>query len=452
MKRMYSLEDLLTGSAAETVDTPSLVPEETHGVVNAQQNQRSIRRAALAIDNISVAQAAADDLEDIQQTVAEVSADGRIGLESYVMAQLAIQANPVLRDFQLANFGPSLEDFDGTGDVTVSLEGVGDMIKSVLAGVGKLVVRWSEELNRALAFTATRTLMAQRGLRKVQEWASRHRGSPAAAGPITIDGDVLLVDGAPPKAPVRALVDLANTMDYMVSRFQPETINALRSNARSIGLINEATPETFRKTFDATVRGWKTAGVNPQQVNDSLLGGYRLFDDLKSTYHGNDANLAKLDALATRGQMRTYAYMGADGVGSELGRQEFKALAPDEVYTVATAHLKTLAKVKKMESAVQSLLSAYRSGLVALAPGLSGAGLFVAIYTNSLFLMIRALPLAAYPGGNAHKEEVRYLRRALRAQERSVRYATFDSVQLELLYVRHVLRYCRTSMKAAGYR
>ena len=450
MKRFSSLEDLVQDVVVAEGGETALMPEQTQGVVDAQQNQRVVARAERANDGVSAAQAAADDLQDIQQTVTETADGGQISMESYLMAQLAIQANPVLRDMQLANFGPALEDYSGSGNVTYSLEGVGDMIKSMLEAVGGLFIRYAEECSRSLAFTATRTVIAQRGLRKMQEWAARHRGAPAASEPVLIDGGALLKDGRPVKQPVKALVDLAGTMDYMVSRYQPEMVSALRNNSRAIGLINDSSDESFRKTFTAMVKQWKFPSGDPKQLNASLLGGYELFSDQKPSYSGNDPILAKLDAIATTGLMNTLAYMGGDTVDDQ-GRQEYRAMSPDEVYAVVTAHLKTLAKVKKMESVVQSVLAGCRTFTSALAH-LSGHAVFFAIYTNALVLLIRSLPLAAYPGSAAHKEEVRYLRRAMRAQERSLRYATFDSVQLELLYVRHLLRYCRASMKAGGYR
>lgn len=450
MKRFSSLEDLVSDVAIVATNAPALSPEDTRGVVSAQQNARVLLRAEVANDNIAAAQAAADDLEDIRQTVEESAVDGRIGLESFVMAQLAMRANPVLRDMQLTNFGPALEDFTGDDQVTVSVEGLSDTVKAFGAAVGKLLIRFAEEFSRSLAFTATRTVVAQRGLRKMQEWANRHRGATASTEEILLDGGVLLQGDNAPKQPVRALVDLAGTMDYMVSKFQPEMINAIRANSRNIGLINDSSDESFRKTFDAAVKQWKFPSANPAQLNSTLLGGYELFSDQKPGYHGNDPTLAKLDAIATKSQMNTLAYMGGEA-SPELGRQEFRALSPDEVVAITAAHLKTLAKVKKMESAMVSLASGMRTG-TSIVAHLAGAPLFLAVYSNALVLAIRSLPLAVYPGGRQYKEQARFLRRALRAQERQLRYATFDAVQLELLYVRHILRYCRASMKAGHFR
>lgn len=456
MKKIASLEDLLAGTVAETTETPALVPEETRGIVNAVENQRVLRRMDQAIELTGEVQGAVDDTSDIQDTLASVAVDGKVSVETIVFTQLAVRANPALRGMRMAAFGPSLEAIAGTDDVTVSVEGIGDMLKGMLSGLGHILGRWVEECNRAFAFTATRTLASTAALNKLMTHAARHRGASVDGRTVLVNGGNLLVNGAPPKNPAQMLTALAGTMDYMVSRFQPEMLAALRQNARAIALINDSSDEAFRKTFDATVKAWKVPSGNPAQLNATLPGDYVLFGDDKSTYHGNDPTLAKLDAIATKGVMRTWLEMGVDSPAGEVGRQEFPALSPDQIHAVASAHVKTLSKVRKMESAMQSLVSGWRAGsilhsLPLLGPAAVPGALFLAIYTNTVYALVRSIPLAAYPGGRQYKEQVRYMRRALRSQERSIRYATFDSTQMELMYVRQIVAYCRRSLRVGGF-
>lgn len=449
MKLTQALEslDVAAQLPPAPLQTTTTHVQQLYDVLGNQQAERA-RVTAAAVEDLTDSLAATGaDYERVKETIAEANSP-TISLEAMVFATHALSASELGRLFN-DGAAPAMESVVD-GQVTISTEGIKEVLASIGGGLSRLHMRYADEVIRSFSFGSTRTRM----LRHRVEGAIKQVSSMADGKTdevrvnlhrLTIGGKVLSAE-AYTAATLRAF----ELLSFMVTKFQREQYKAIQSNCRMADALNPDTEESYRKTFGALTKSFKDArdGLTPAQKSMVMPGEFTLFRDAPAGYTGTDAGLKRLDEVVTKSQISSFLssytdhaeVRDLDGMAPGLSKAQVKQL-------LAGAQ-KLLSQIDVGAMFIQSLNAGMRTGTsIAWSALFSTPALYTALLTNGVTFIIRALPVALFRGGRKHPAETNAIKRALQYQSRSLHHTYFDSCQLALIVAKNAIKYCEASMQ-----
>lgn len=330
--------ELVNASAQQTASLlTDEFREEANDVVSQQQAIRAVVRQDAVQEEIIQASQMCNDMEIVQAHIGEVEVGGQISTESYLLCTQLLKASKYGKRYAPA-IGPSLESINSS-EVTVSVEGLTDMLSAALRALGKLGIRLLEELGRSFSFLSTRVTLARAKTKGLLVDVGRVKGELPQ---IKIEGRTkyLTPNGKSMGHAEQAkyLLQSFEIMSHLVGVYPDQVLQALQSNANMADTINTDNAEVFRKTLEKFVSAWKDPRDKlPHNAGDFVLpGGVKLFQDGKPTYTGNDALLKKLDEIGYKRQLKSMLWQQPNArVDEDNGKLE--SFTKDEVRALANA-------------------------------------------------------------------------------------------------------------------
>lgn len=460
MKFTHAFESAIADmELVKAAEAQSAVPvsdefcDEVTGAVAEQESVRAIVREESLQEEIIEANQMCNDMETVQQHLGEVAVDGQISVESFLISRQLLRASKFGKRYAPA-IGPSLEDISGS-DVTVSTEALGDMLNAGLKAMSKMANRALDEFIRSLAFVGTRTSVNSSKAKKVIAEANKAKGDVPKGTVLKIRGNSFLTrngEKMSADAQVKYLIESYGIFSYLTTTYIDAVISAFRSNANLADTINTASDDAFKKSFEKFVAGFRDPRDKlPFNGNTHILPGRtRFFEDGKSAYSGNDPTLKKLDAIATKRQPKSVLESTRENTSIFEKGPELEAFNKAQVLELAKAVVKFGDSVDKGAVAMRSLLATFRTGALFIpggGPVRESLRLFSFLFSNGLIYALRALPVAAIPGGRKYPTEYRLLKKALSAQSASLKNVYFDITMLGGSTSTSVIRQCEKSLK-----
>jgi len=442
--------ELVNASAQQTASLlTDEFREEANDVVSQQQAIRAVVRQDAVQEEIIQASQMCNDMEIVQAHIGEVEVGGQISTESYLLCTQLLKASKYGKRYAPA-IGPSLESINSS-EVTVSVEGLTDMLSAALRALGKLGIRLLEELGRSFSFLSTRVTLARAKTKGLLVDVGRVKGELPQ---IKIEGRTkyLTPNGKSMGHAEQAkyLLQSFEIMSHLVGVYPDQVLQALQSNANMADTINTDNAEVFRKTLEKFVSAWKDPRDKlPHNAGDFVLpGGVKLFQDGKPTYTGNDALLKKLDEIGYKRQLKSMLWQQPNArVDEDNGKLE--SFTKDEVRALANAMSKFFNSVDRGQLTMRAVIAQLRTGMLLAPPGLvsmTGFRIFAFLYTNGMIFLLRSLPTVVIPGARQYPTEYRLIKRALAAQSGSLKNVYFDTTDLAARTAGYVIRQCRASI------
>lgn len=442
--------ELVNASAQQTASLlTDEFREEANDVVSQQQAIRAVVRQDAVQEEIIQASQMCNDMEIVQAHIGEVEVGGQISTESYLLCTQLLKSSKYGKRYAPA-IGPSLESINSS-EVTVSVEGLTDMLSAALRALGKLGIRLLEELGRSFSFLSTRVTLARAKTKGLLVDVGRVKGELPQ---IKIEGRTkyLTPNGKSMGHAEQAkyLLQSFEIMSHLVGVYPDQVLQALQSNANMADTINTDNAEVFRKTLEKFVSAWKDPRDKlPHNAGDFVLpGGVKLFQDGKPTYSGNDALLKKLDEIGYKRQLKSMLWQQPNArVDEDNGKLE--SFTKDEVRALANAMSKFFNSVDRGQLTMRAVIAQLRTGMLLAPPGLvsmTGFRIFAFLYTNGMIFLLRSLPTVVIPGARQYPTEYRLIKRALAAQSGSLKNVYFDTTDLAARTAGYVIRQCRASI------
>lgn len=442
--------ELVNASAQQTASLlTDEFREEANDVVSQQQAIRAVVRQDAVQEEIIQASQMCNDMEIVQAHIGEVEVGGQISTESYLLCTQLLKASKYGKRYAPA-IGPSLESINSS-EVTVSVEGLTDMLSAALRALGKLGIRLLEELGRSFSFLSTRVTLARAKTKGLLVDVGRVKGELPQ---IKIEGRTkyLTPNGKSMGHAEQAkyLLQSFEIMSHLVGVYPDQVLQALQSNANMADTINTDNAEVFRKTLEKFVSAWKDPRDKlPHNAGDFVLpGGVKLFQDGKPTYTGNDTLLKKLDEIGYKRQLKSMLWQQPNArVDEDNGKLE--SFTKDEVRALANAMSKFFNSVDRGQLTMRAVIAQLRTGMLLAPPGLvsmTGFRIFAFLYTNGMIFLLRSLPTVVIPGARQYPTEYRLIKRALAAQSGSLKNVYFDTTDLAARTAGYVIRQCRASI------
>ncbi len=442
--------ELVNASAQQTASLlTDEFREEANDVVSQQQAIRAVVRQDAVQEEIIQASQMCNDMEIVQAHIGEVEVGGQISTESYLLCTQLLKSSKYGKRYAPA-IGPSLESINSS-EVTVSVEGLTDMLSAALRALGKLGIRLLEELGRSFSFLSTRVTLARAKTKGLLVDVGRVKGELPQ---IKIEGRTkyLTPNGKSMGHAEQAkyLLQSFEIMSHLVGVYPDQVLQALQSNANMADTINTDNAEVFRKTLEKFVSAWKDPRDKlPHNAGDFVLpGGVKLFQDGKPTYTGNDALLKKLDEIGYKRQLKSMLWQQPNArVDEDNGKME--SFTKDEVRALANAMSKFFNSVDRGQLTMRAVIAQLRTGMLLAPPGLvsmTGFRIFAFLYTNGMIFLLRSLPTVVIPGARQYPTEYRLIKRALAAQSGSLKNVYFDTTDLAARTAGYVIRQCRASI------
>lgn len=447
--------ELVNASAQQTASPiTDEFRDEVNDVVAQQQAARAVVRQDAVQEEIVQASQMCNDMETVQAHIGEVAVDGQISTESYLLCTQLLKASKYGKRHAPA-IGPALESI-ASSEVTVSVEGLTDMLGVALKALGKLAVRLLEELGRGFSFLSTRVTMARAKTKGLLADVSRVKGDLPQVK-ISSYGRYLTPNGKSMGHAEQAkyLLQSFEIMSHLVGVYPDQVLKALQSNSNMADTINTADPETFRKTLEKFVSAWKDPRDKlPNNAGSFILpGGVKLFQDGKPTYAGNDSLLKKLDEIGYKRQLKSMLWQQPnEGERSASSKTMVESFTKEEVRDLANAMHKFFNSVDRGQLTMRAVIAQLRTGILIAHPAvisMTSFRIFAFLYTNGLIFLLRSLPVAVIPGARQYPTEYRLIKRALAAQSNSLRNVYFDTTDLAARTAGYVIRQCRASLDTA---
>ncbi len=408
------------------------------------------RQNAAAADVLAGTEA----LEEVQERIAECNDNGGLSKESMAFAMLAIQhATRSLGVCDNLISFPATESFDEQGRATVDDRVLQLATEGLATTAGDIARRQYSATLRAWRFLGTQITFQRDSLDRIVKLAEKTKGTQDTTA-IEVDFDRLHQDGKVPADPTAFLTDYYSQYSRIQKKWLQTAGAAWGANMKLVATLKRDTDRDFESSLAKIANEFadcrKLAGIDPNMV---VPGGYRFFQDRKSTYSGDLAAAKKLDDLANKNYPRRMGDMRRIG---ELGKVEVKPLTAAQVQKLCKSAKNAMLPISVVDTFYESLSSmstSFVAGPLWMVPFLKPVLMGVTAGHVGVKGLIHGITRSRATMGwgkdirKKYRGELRALRDAMRTSNHLIWHFMFDTTSVTTGINSAMLAYCRRSLK-----
>jgi hypothetical protein len=450
--------------ATEDLDA-NVLATGPRAVVCIEPNTANVKAAASAYQELE--ERLGDDLDKefegtmeslraLRNDVTATNANGGFSALSAFFAGLAIEAHTNRlgeNDATLtASFESAMQDGQNstviaTDDLDVALEAVDHVWQTM----GK---RAAASFYRLLVPTWVQAKAAGHSLEALIKEANKVKQGKKVT--ISVPSKLIAEGDEPSKDLVKSFAKAAEVLKYLIAEFPKDAARDYKDNINLIWDTFEKQPEVadFPKSFDKIAQGWKDPRAKlGDKASLPLIGNWKLFEDQDLKYHGDNAAVKKLDALANHNYPTVIGFQKHEGDANSGARVDVEGLSPQEVVQIAQAFL-TATKSFGAYRAFMETLSGATSAFAIAGPGavlmggpLTLVGLTAALAAWGTTLRIKHNNRSEPFGEYQHlKDDLRTLYDALHTSNRLRLHVGYDAGRVLVKIIHAFIKVAKLSL------
>lgn len=355
------------------------------------------------------AEAAADTLNEFQGAVETVNEEGGFADEAAVEeAEVALEAiaavyntKPLKLTYEKAENGKLLVSTEAIeqmrGNLVVSQENIA---KRAVAAI----------IRRDMAFynaIETGEFMLNQLMKKIASTPSQRAPRKAE---VVVSMAYLHRNGELPTDLAGHLIGYAAVAEYVNGRFVDVAKDAYQTNIGLVSGLNKITDVEFARRWAGLPSKWRDprSALTEAQLQYPIPGGRRMFENMSTTYDGNDRTTQFLDKFAS---FNVPTRMFEDSDGTRVGRILVPVLPAEKIGAITRAFLKVAQGFSRKRSAMEYMKT------YVLGP--AGAAIYNA-----------AAHMLSTPGFQGDRDQRYYVKRALKLSSEMRYRVTTDNTRI----------------------